>query len=128
MPTRRQSIVLGAASVFAPNLVRAASINAWPDRTVHMVVPNAAGGPTDVNARIVAEQLSLTSAMPLWPTPILMVIHCYSVPHPCVEWRSIPLARLQSDHRPKPGLVGSKADIGEGATDVRFTPISVPYS
>src|SRR5215813_9066381 len=58
MPTRRQSIVLGAASVFAPNLVRAASINAWPDRTVHMVVPNAAGGPTDVNARIVAEQLS----------------------------------------------------------------------
>ena len=58
MPTRRQSIVLGAASVFAPNLVRTASINAWPDRTVHMVVPNAAGGPTDVNARIVAEQLS----------------------------------------------------------------------
>src|SRR5215472_14273370 len=28
------------------------------DRTVHMVVPIAAGGPTDVNARIVAEQLS----------------------------------------------------------------------
>ena len=58
MPTRRQSIALGAASVFVPNLVRAASINAWPDRTVHMVVPIAAGGPTDVNARIVAEQLS----------------------------------------------------------------------
>ena len=58
MPTRRQSIVLGAASVFVPNLVRAASINSWPDRTVHMVVPVAAGGPTDVNARIVAEQLS----------------------------------------------------------------------
>ena len=58
MPTRRQSIVLGAASVFVPNLVRAASINSWPNRTVHMVVPVAAGGPTDVNARIVAEQLS----------------------------------------------------------------------
>ena len=58
MPTRRQSIVLGAASVFVPNLVRAASINTWPDRTVHMVVPLAAGGPTDVNARVVAEQLS----------------------------------------------------------------------
>jgi len=58
MPTRRQSIVLGAASVFAPNLVRAASTKTWPDRTVHMVVPVAAGGPTDVNARIVAEQLS----------------------------------------------------------------------
>ena len=58
MPTRRQSIVLGAASVFALNLVRAASTKTWPDRTVHMVVPVAAGGPTDVNARIVAEQLS----------------------------------------------------------------------
>src|SRR5215471_10201314 len=56
MPTRRQLIVSGAASVFVPNLVRAAS--AWPDRTVHMIVPVAAGGPTDVNARILAEQLS----------------------------------------------------------------------
>jgi len=30
----------------------------WPDRPVHMIVPLAAGGPTDVNARIVADQLS----------------------------------------------------------------------
>ena len=58
MPTRRQLIVSGAASVFVPKLVCAAGINAWPDRAVHMVVPLAAGGPTDVNARIVAEQLS----------------------------------------------------------------------
>ena len=29
-----------------------------PDRPVHMIVPIAAGGPTDTNARIVAEQLS----------------------------------------------------------------------
>ena len=58
MPTRRQLIVSGVASVFVPNLVRAASVNAWPYRTVHMIVPVAAGGPTDVNARILAEQLS----------------------------------------------------------------------
>ena len=58
MSTRRQSIVSGVASVFVPNLVRAASVNAWPYRTVHMIVPVAAGGPTDVNARILAEQLS----------------------------------------------------------------------
>jgi len=58
MPTRRQLIVSGAASVFVPNLVRAASVNTWPNRTVHMIVPVAAGGPTDVNARILAEQLS----------------------------------------------------------------------
>src|SRR6516165_6523118 len=58
MPTRRQLIVSGVASVFVPNLVRAASVNTWPNRTVHMIVPVAAGGPTDVNARILAEQLS----------------------------------------------------------------------
>jgi len=58
MPTRRHLIALCAASALAPSLVRAARGNAWPDRTVHLVVPIAAGGPTDNNARIVAEQLS----------------------------------------------------------------------
>jgi tripartite-type tricarboxylate transporter receptor subunit TctC len=61
MPTRRHLIELcafGAASAVAPNLVRAAPGNAWPDRAVHLIVPLAAGGPTDTNARIVAEQLS----------------------------------------------------------------------
>jgi tripartite-type tricarboxylate transporter receptor subunit TctC len=58
MPTRRHLIALGAVSVIAPDLVRSARANPWPDRTVHMVVPLAAGGPTDVNARVVAEQLA----------------------------------------------------------------------
>jgi tripartite-type tricarboxylate transporter receptor subunit TctC len=38
--------------------MRAVRASPWPDRTVHMIVPLAAGGPTDVNARIVAEQLA----------------------------------------------------------------------
>jgi len=37
---------------------RTARTDTWPDRTIHMIVPIAAGGPTDTNARIVAEQLS----------------------------------------------------------------------
>src|SRR3974390_1243818 len=57
MPTRRHAIALGAASLVAPGLPRSAPAGAWPERTVHMVVPLAAGGPTDVNARVVAEQL-----------------------------------------------------------------------
>jgi len=58
MPARRHLIVLGAASLVGPGLIRSAWASTWPDRTVHMVVSLAAGGPTDVNARIVAEQLS----------------------------------------------------------------------
>ena len=58
MPTRRHLVAFGAASVVAPGLIRSARASPWPDRTVHMVVPVAAGGPTDVNARVVAEQLA----------------------------------------------------------------------
>jgi tripartite-type tricarboxylate transporter receptor subunit TctC len=58
MPTRRYLMALGAASAVAPGLIRSALASPWPDRTVHMVVPLAAGGPTDVNARVVAEQLA----------------------------------------------------------------------
>jgi tripartite-type tricarboxylate transporter receptor subunit TctC len=59
MITRRRLIKLSAASVFAPAImVRAARAEAWPDRPIHLVVPIAAGGPTDTNARIVADQMS----------------------------------------------------------------------
>ena len=59
---RREFLRLTGSSIailaLAPSLVRAAGADTWPDRTVHMVVPIAAGGPTDTNARIVAERLS----------------------------------------------------------------------
>ena len=64
MLSRRRLIALSAASAIAPGaLARTASAQApqpgnWPDRPVHMIVPIAAGGPTDTNARIVADRLS----------------------------------------------------------------------
>lgn len=59
MLTRRRFVALSAASALAPNIVsQAARAEAWPDRPVHMIVPIAAGGPTDTNARIVSQQLS----------------------------------------------------------------------
>lgn len=58
MLSRRHLIAVSAASVFAPSVLRVARAGTWPDRAVHLVVPIAAGGPTDTNARLVAEQLS----------------------------------------------------------------------
>lgn len=59
MATRRRVVALSAASIFAPRLLtRAARADTWPDRPVHLVVPIAAGGPTDTNARLVAQQLA----------------------------------------------------------------------
>lgn len=59
MITRRRLIRLSATSIFAPAVVvRAARAQAWPDRPIHLIVPIAAGGPTDTNARILADQMS----------------------------------------------------------------------
>jgi tripartite-type tricarboxylate transporter receptor subunit TctC len=59
MLTRRRLIALSAASAAAPNLLNCTARAAdWPNRPVHMIVPIAAGGPTDTNARLLADQLS----------------------------------------------------------------------
>jgi tripartite-type tricarboxylate transporter receptor subunit TctC len=58
--TRRRLVALFAASIFAPNVIHSARADTgtWPSRPVRLVVPLAAGGPTDSVGRILAEQLS----------------------------------------------------------------------
>jgi len=64
MLTRRRLIALSAASAIAPGALTRLAVaqtpqpGTWPERPVHMIVPIAAGGPTDTNARIVADRLS----------------------------------------------------------------------
>jgi tripartite-type tricarboxylate transporter receptor subunit TctC len=53
--TRRHALGLIAGTALAPSLVRAQS---FPTRTVTIVVPYPAGGPTDAIARIVAQELT----------------------------------------------------------------------
>jgi tripartite-type tricarboxylate transporter receptor subunit TctC len=61
--TRRRLIALAAATACAPDLRTARAqtrSGGWPDRAVHLIVPIAAGGPTDSVARVLAEPLSKT--------------------------------------------------------------------
>jgi len=60
MITRRQFNATASAALLVPSALTTgpARAAAWPTRPVRIIVPFAAGGPTDVIARMVGEQLS----------------------------------------------------------------------
>jgi tripartite-type tricarboxylate transporter receptor subunit TctC len=53
------------ASIVALLLTSLSDAKAWPDQPVKMVVPFAAGGTTDVMARIVAERVAALLGRPV---------------------------------------------------------------
>jgi tripartite-type tricarboxylate transporter receptor subunit TctC len=59
--TRRHFV----AAAVAAGLVRPARAETWPDRLIKMIVPFAPGGPVDVMARLVAQDLSTRFGQPV---------------------------------------------------------------
>jgi tripartite-type tricarboxylate transporter receptor subunit TctC len=59
-PSRLAVAPIALAALVAALVLPSAARAAWPERPITMIVPFAAGGPTDVVARIVAEHMSRT--------------------------------------------------------------------
>ena len=57
---RRRFLQLAAGAAVLPTASRIARAQAYPTRTVTMIVPFAAGGATDVAARVIGEHMSRT--------------------------------------------------------------------
>jgi len=57
MINRRQLMTMSAA-MLAPSLMTSAGAQTWPARPVRLIVPYAAGGPTDAVGRLVGDALS----------------------------------------------------------------------
>jgi putative tricarboxylic transport membrane protein len=62
---RRRFLHLAAGAAALPAFSRFARAQAYPAKPISLIVPFAAGGPTDVIARIVAEHMSRTLGRPL---------------------------------------------------------------
>jgi tripartite-type tricarboxylate transporter receptor subunit TctC len=62
---RRQFLHLAAGAVALPAVSRFTWAQAYPTRPITMIVPYAAGGPTDVAARIVAEAMRASLGQPV---------------------------------------------------------------
>jgi tripartite-type tricarboxylate transporter receptor subunit TctC len=61
MITRRRLIEVSTTLVFAATLGASSALaQSWPARTVHIIVPYAAGGPTDTITRLLADKLTKT--------------------------------------------------------------------
>jgi tripartite-type tricarboxylate transporter receptor subunit TctC len=62
---RRQFLHLAAGAALLPAVPRLATAQAYPSRPITMVVPYAAGGPTDVVARVLADRMRVHLGQPL---------------------------------------------------------------
>jgi tripartite-type tricarboxylate transporter receptor subunit TctC len=62
---RRQFLRLAAGAVALPAVSRIANAQAYPTRPITMIVPYAAGGPTDTVGRVLVEKMRMSLGQPI---------------------------------------------------------------
>ena len=109
---RRQILQLAAGAVALPAVSRFAWAQAYPSRPITMVVPFAAGGPTDTIARIMAERMRAS----LGQTVIIENVDRRGGHDRRRPRRARGARRLHARHRPLEHARGQRRDLSRCPT------------
>ena len=114
---RRKFLHLAAGAAALPAVSRVAWAQAYPSRPITMIVPFAAGGPSDTIARILAENMRRKGLSRCWPQRTERARHPHLFWGPTIRFEYV--RRTNEDAHASCRLGGSRS-VGAGKQPMKL--------